>query len=186
MKTFLFFSALLMTTWLKADDVTAVVSNAATGMNNGAVIVSVSGGISPYSFAWTGPDGFISYDQNISDLAPGDYCVTVTDVYCGTAQLCVTVAEEPLAINDHAGVAAFVLYPDPCHDHIVISLALQQEEEGEILVLDVSGNTITEMNVAFSAGENTFDFATDVFPAGMYCIVIKCGEAVMRKTFVRQ
>ncbi|WP_073094375.1 hypothetical protein [Cyclobacterium lianum] len=34
-----------------------------------------------YSYAWTGPDGFVSDQQNISGLIAGDYFLTVTDSY---------------------------------------------------------------------------------------------------------
>ena len=47
---------------------------------NGAIVIFVSGGDGPtYTFEWDGPNGFSSTDQNISNLAPGVYTVTVTD-----------------------------------------------------------------------------------------------------------
>lgn len=50
----------------------------ATG-NTGAVSTEITGGVSPFVFAWTGPGGYTSADQNISGLAPGIYNLTVTD-----------------------------------------------------------------------------------------------------------
>lgn len=47
--------------------------------NTGAIAVSVSGGSEPYTFEWTGPDGFYSTDRDIFNLYSGDYQLTVTD-----------------------------------------------------------------------------------------------------------
>jgi len=47
--------------------------------DNGTVNITVTGGTSPYGFAWTGPGGFISGNEDISGLEPGIYSVTVTD-----------------------------------------------------------------------------------------------------------
>jgi gliding motility-associated-like protein len=45
----------------------------------GSIDLAVSGGIGPYSFSWTGSNGFTSTSQNLTGLFAGDYVVTVTD-----------------------------------------------------------------------------------------------------------
>ena len=45
----------------------------------GSINLSISGGTGPYSFSWTGPNGFTSADEDISNLEAGDYTVLVTD-----------------------------------------------------------------------------------------------------------
>ena len=42
-------------------------------------IGNVSGGTAPYSFSWTGPNGFTSTDPSISNLPVGGYNLTITD-----------------------------------------------------------------------------------------------------------
>ena len=55
----------------------ADVTNATTNLDaDGAIDLSVMGGTSPYSFAWS--NGAMSED--VSDLSEGIYCVTVTDM----------------------------------------------------------------------------------------------------------
>ncbi|RBN50629.1 PKD domain-containing protein [Flavobacterium psychrolimnae] len=54
------------------------------GANNGSLNIAVSGGIpfstgKPYSFSWTGPNGFTSSDEDISNLQPGVYTLRVID-----------------------------------------------------------------------------------------------------------
>lgn len=49
------------------------------GQNNGAVDLVVSGGRPGFTYSWTGPNGFTATTQDLSNLAPGTYDVTVTD-----------------------------------------------------------------------------------------------------------
>ena len=54
------------------------------GANNGAIQTNITGGIPfssgvPYQISWTGPNGFSSSQPSISNLAPGDYTLSVTD-----------------------------------------------------------------------------------------------------------
>jgi uncharacterized repeat protein (TIGR01451 family) len=49
------------------------------GNHDGRINITVSGGTAPYTFSWTGPNGFISNQQNIANLEAGTYSLTVTD-----------------------------------------------------------------------------------------------------------
>jgi len=49
------------------------------GGSDGDIDVTVSGGVPPYSFAWTGPNGFTATTEDISGLEAGNYSLTVTD-----------------------------------------------------------------------------------------------------------
>ncbi|MFZ9661260.1 MAG: T9SS type A sorting domain-containing protein, partial [Chitinophagaceae bacterium] len=65
----------------------SVIGEAVSGANNGSIDISVTGGTSPYSYAWS--NGQIT--QDITALSSGDYTVTVTDNNSCTAQKIVTV-----------------------------------------------------------------------------------------------
>jgi gliding motility-associated-like protein len=55
-----------------------VISSTCLNTNDGAIQISVAGGTSPYEYNWTGP-GFSSNLEDISNLLPGLYRITVTD-----------------------------------------------------------------------------------------------------------
>jgi len=69
--------------------------------NSGSISIWVSGGKAPYSYAWTGPNGFIATSENLQNLASGSYHVRVTDANgCTVTGAAQTITEPtPLALN---------------------------------------------------------------------------------------
>jgi uncharacterized repeat protein (TIGR01451 family)/gliding motility-associated-like protein len=55
--------------------------------NTGAIDVTISGGVQPYSYSWTSTTGFSATTQDISGLSAGGYTLLVTDFNgCTTSQ----------------------------------------------------------------------------------------------------
>ncbi|MEZ4757114.1 MAG: gliding motility-associated C-terminal domain-containing protein [Flavobacteriales bacterium] len=46
----------------------------------GAMDITAMGGVAPYSFTWTGPNGYLSSSEDIAGLAPGEYALVITDM----------------------------------------------------------------------------------------------------------
>lgn len=69
-----------------------VVSNLNAPLTNsskdGSINILVNGGFGNLNYLWSGPNGFISSNQNISGIGPGLYCVTVTNG-CSSTSTCV-------------------------------------------------------------------------------------------------
>ena len=67
------------------------------GSSDGVINISTQGGTpiggSDYNYSWTGPNGFISTDQNLTQLKAGTYNLTVTDNSGCTDDLAVTILE---------------------------------------------------------------------------------------------
>ncbi|MGI4865230.1 MAG: cellulose binding domain-containing protein [Janthinobacterium lividum] len=57
---------------------TTAVTNAGCSAT-GAIGLTVANGTGPYTYAWTGPNGFMASTKDISGLAAGTYVVNVTD-----------------------------------------------------------------------------------------------------------
>lgn len=49
------------------------------GENTGSIAVTIIGGNEPYTYKWTGPSGYSSSSEDISDLFVGTYNLTITD-----------------------------------------------------------------------------------------------------------
>jgi hypothetical protein len=91
------------------------------GSNNGSINIDVTGGLPPYTYAWSGPatTSVISIDQDISSLPTGSYTVTVSDNRgCSiTETFFVGVAS---GINDIYS-NSITIYPNPAFgDYIII------------------------------------------------------------------
>jgi hypothetical protein len=78
--------------------VDSVDNNLCAGDGLGAIYVSVQGGTPPYSFAWSGPGGFVSFNEDPSGLATGQYSLTVTDAEGCTFSVTDTVSEPPALV----------------------------------------------------------------------------------------
>jgi uncharacterized repeat protein (TIGR01451 family) len=65
-----------------------------SGGNDGAISISPTGGILPYSYNWSGPSGFTSNTQFLTGLNAGLYNVTVVDVNGCTGAL-----SSPIQVN---------------------------------------------------------------------------------------
>ncbi|MFC0776405.1 T9SS type B sorting domain-containing protein, partial [Terrimonas alba] len=70
------------------------VTNTTCTASNGAIDLTVNGGTAPYSYAWTGPNGFSSAKEDLNGLAAGDYTVIVTDANGCTATTTATISQE--------------------------------------------------------------------------------------------
>ena len=86
----------LSATIVKVDD-----TNTNPLIGNGTANLSVSGGVTTYTYSWTGPSGFTSTSEDLSALEYGSYSVTVTD-----ANGCTTSA------------TTFIYSPEICNDGI--------------------------------------------------------------------
>ena len=56
--------------------------------NNGTILLNITGWQGPFQFSWNGPNGYNSNSQNIGNLNPGIYCVTITDDYACSDTKC--------------------------------------------------------------------------------------------------
>lgn len=71
------------------------------GANDGTIGIDITGGTLPYTYTWTRDGAPFSTDEDLTDLEPGDYTVSVTDVRnCGPITQSFSIEEpELLAVS---------------------------------------------------------------------------------------
>lgn len=79
--------------------------NATCGLNNGSATLTVSGGVQPYTFAWSNGANV----QNLNNISAGTYTVTVTDATGCTSNASVTISAigSPSVSGQVTNVACF-------------------------------------------------------------------------------
>lgn len=167
-KLILIFTLLAFGTVAMADDLTANVTNTTPGNSTGAVDLTVSGGVAPYTFSWTGPNGNLGTTEDLDNLPEGTYTVTVTDKYCGTATLSVKIASSALGINDHSNATNITLSPNPT-DNVFTIHADQQLNKAAIHVLAINGKVIYQQE---NVNGNDFKIDASTLSNGIYFVEV--------------
>ena len=78
------------------------------GSADGNIALTVSGGSSPFTYAWSGPSGYTASTKNISSLAAGTYSVTITDNNGCSASLTSSALTQPASYSITASVVSNV------------------------------------------------------------------------------
>jgi gliding motility-associated-like protein len=76
-------------------NVALIVTPATCGLPNGAINLTASGASPPYTFKWSNN----AVTEDVSNLAPGNYTVTVTDFFNCTATASTSVPNNNIALN---------------------------------------------------------------------------------------
>ena len=76
-----------------------------SGDSSGSIDLLVNGGVLPYVFSWTGPNGFTSNQEDLNNLSGGAYTVTVTDDLACSATISVAIIE-PSALSVNGSVTS--------------------------------------------------------------------------------
>lgn len=136
-----------------------------SGFNDGAIDLTVAGGTGPYTFDWS--NGAVAED--LTELAPGDYDVTVADVN-GCTQLASFAVSEPVALSATATVT---------------NVVITGERDGAIDLM-VSGGTLPYNYVWTSNGAQiSSDQDLAGLPAGTYEVMISDGNGcTLQRTFL--
>jgi len=122
------------------------------GANNGSIQVSVSGGIAPYSFAWTKNDNAFAAIEDLTGLAAGTYHLTVTDALGTIEELEVGISEPDLLTANPGGSA----------------VSCFGASDGSVTLL-VDGGT-APYSYLWSNGSTTD--ALENMPAGIYSVTV--------------
>ena len=88
------------------------------GANDGFIDLTILGGTSPYSIVWQGPNGFYSNSEDINNLMPGLYQLSIID-----ANYCLLSSNIQVLINEP---------PDIIYSHSKINVSCYGEDDGSI------------------------------------------------------
>ncbi|MBK8622946.1 MAG: Ig-like domain-containing protein [Saprospiraceae bacterium] len=121
--------------------------------DNKQLIAVPTGGLSPYTYQWSGPSGFTALNENINITQNGNYSVTVTDAnFCtATTNGFVYARYEPFIVTINATIC-----------------------EGDEVDLDVSSTTAVSFLWSANAGSATTRnvTVTPAYPSATYFVTV--------------
>jgi len=140
-----------------------------TSSNPGIVLITVSGGVSPYSFLWTAPNGNQTTNEDqLAAAVPGNYSVAVTDANgCVTALDSIVVGMD-VAVTPGPQFTTLKVYPVPTRDLLTIDLDHAVEE---VIVTAIDGRNVL---LTKALQNNILDVSS--LDAGWYILRISDGN----------
>jgi gliding motility-associated-like protein len=140
---------------------------------NGSIDLDLSGGAAPYSFNWVGPDGFLSSDEDLGNLAAGEYLLSVNDALgCNGSFEAVLVGPDP--INSGTYVSFYGLY----------NLQCLGDSSGVIELAPVGGSAPFTVDISGPGGFSSSSLVNNALVAGEYLISITDLNGCMMDTLV--
>ncbi len=164
-----------------ASDLTYSVINTITGMSTGSIDLSVSGGVAPFTYSWTGPSGFTATTEDISGLEYGNYTVTVTDKYCGIAVITIFVDNDVASNIDENNLNPISVFPNPANG-LVNLVSSKPLTDATFKVVNVAGQVVMEKK---EVAGTAFVFDISEQSAGIYFIEINNSGNISRTRFVK-
>lgn len=114
-----------------------------TKINNssGIIYTNVSGGTAPYTYNWTGPNGFTSTSKDIFNLSDGNYTLTVTD-YNGCHQTVSYVMDVASVLSSE--LISFEIYFNNNSTEIIIDWEVSKELSESTYEIERSNSNVEE------------------------------------------
>ncbi|HET6226911.1 MAG TPA: T9SS type A sorting domain-containing protein [Bacteroidia bacterium] len=126
-----------------ANDLTATVTNPTPGKSDGGIDLTVSGGVAPYTYSWVGPNGSLGTSEDINNLPEGNYTVTVTDKYCGTAKLTIKLPSSTVGISTVSNQHNVSVSPNPTADLFTIHTD-ESLNNATVILLSINGQIVQQ------------------------------------------
>ena len=131
----------------------------------GSVDITVTGGVPPYRFLWSNN----ASTEDISELLPGNYTVTVTD-----ANSCVATSTFTVKVSASVDKAtlekAVKLYPNPAIEQV--TLMVEGFKADKVYIINTDGKIVYETIPVGSA----VSIDTRTFAAGIYTVIVRSGD----------
>jgi hypothetical protein len=155
-------------------------SNVTTlGGADGAVNLTVNGGIAPYSYNWSNN----ATTEDINALSAGTYSVTVTDANGCISVLSFTIADGVINAIGTQLFGSVKLYPNPAEGYTILDFSLNTTSDVEIRVIDVLGRVLIGEQLE-NVSEMKYTFDVNNWPAAVYTVQLFSSKEIITKQLI--
>ena len=155
-----------------------IVTILVNGTNSNLFTAIVSGGIFPYTYAWTDLNSqIISVNPTLETSETGDYCVEVTDDNgCVSSEVC-----ESIIINSvsELNISEFNIYPNPTTSYISLEFTTTQTADYLIKVMSYNGAEVYRDELLKFNGDYTTTIDLSTFAKGTYLVQISYEDRII-------
>ncbi len=141
----------------------------ATTSNNGTINLTVTDGEAPFNFLWNNG----ATTEDIDNLTPDNYSVTITDVLDCTASFDYVVdmsTATEIDLNNYLKIS-----PNPTHDYLSIHFISTNENSFyQYKIYDLRGNLISQKNNIQTSSTQKVNLKNH--PSGLYFLKIKTNK----------
>ncbi|MEM6265034.1 MAG: T9SS type A sorting domain-containing protein, partial [Bacteroidota bacterium] len=153
---------------------------------DGTGSAAATGGTPPYTFNWSGPNGYTNSGTFVFGLDTGIYTIEVIDDNGCASTSTVTVAGCGFAIGIedalNAGINTVDLYPNPNSGNFTLNVEMAEVSDLNITVLNVTGKQVYSLNASqvlnFKEGINIGNQ-----PAGIYLLRLSTDKGATTMKF---
>jgi hypothetical protein len=146
---------------------------------DGAIDITIVGGVGPYTYEWFLDGVSISMDEDISNLAPGLYTCVVTDSVGCIYNSIDFVVEATTSTND-VFFTQVEIFPNPARNWLNINIERTDYNINSIELMSLSGKLIyQDFNPKSS---NRLEVST--YPSGLYLLKIDTGDDQFYKKII--
>ena len=160
--------------------VTGVVTDESlNGANDGAIDISIEGGTGPYGFSWN--DG--SFNEDISELEDGLWCVNVSDAFGCTQFACFNVAMGPSSLNEIEDIDSFKIHPNPVDQLLWIDALFDSSKDISLTLRNSLGQRLeSEIRNGVMRVNHFMDISS--YPSGIYFLELR--DLISQRTATRK
>jgi hypothetical protein len=163
-------------------NLSTIPSSASSGLNNGSITMSGSGGLSPYSYSINGTNYYSG--SLFSNLAAGTYTCYVKDANGCIYSTTVTVDQVAELVEENSIQAN--LFPNPNNGIFEIESSGLQGEKLECKLFNLQGQLLSEFSLTISNGKVSQSIEmSKKLPAGKYFLGLYNQSKVVIKEFVK-
>jgi len=158
------------------------INNSSSSEDNGSITFDITGGTPDYNYEWSNG----ATTQNLDDLAPGDYSLTVTDANgCVESFGPFTVGVSSSSSNELV-VNKFEIFPNPARDNVNIIVSLPGNVSPiELEIVDAQSRSMwTKVQAPTTILRQQISIAQ--LPAGTYFLQVESDGKQVVKPFIKK
>ncbi len=156
------------------------ISNSSGSTDDGSISFDITGGTQPYSFSWSNGET----TQNLDDLAPGEYFLTVVDGNNCTEEFGPYTVGVSSSIANELDYQVFDLYPNPVAHQLFVSLDLNSAvKDVQLEIINAQGQSLWIKDFGQSQQLREKVEVSQLLP-GTYFMKLQANEKQAVRTFI--